>query len=94
MKKNITETIMRYNYWANEAKAYLEAYLKDKSDTNWKLVCGTGDCMCIYDPKHRQKATNKIQSFLWEEGYLRGEDTLEEYMNSGYFKDKYLEMAI
>ena len=89
-----TENEMRFTYWALEAIKLMEDYKADrKNETLWGALGCAGACMCEYDRKHAEPATEMVQSFLWEEGFLRGETSFECYFNSGYFNEKYAEKA-
>lgn len=84
------ENKLRFNYWASEAIKLMKEYKVDrKNKTLWGALNCAGACMCEYDRKHAEPITEIIQSFLWEEGFLRGETSFERYLNSGYFKEKY-----
>ena len=85
----IVERHLRLNFWIKEAFHYIKEYKANKNDDLWILVKGCGACVCEFDRKHSKKSTREIQSFIWEEAYLRGETSFEEYYKSGYFKEEY-----
>ena len=67
------ENKLRFNYWAFEAIKLMKEYKADrKNETLWGALNCAGACMCEYDRKHAEPITETIQSFLWEEGFLRG----------------------
>lgn len=84
------ENEMKYNYWLLEALKYIKAYKANRADdTLWGALNCCGACMCEFDRKHALDTTQKIQSFIWEEAFLRGETSYERYYESGYFLEKY-----
>lgn len=88
------ENKMKYNYWLMEAIKYIKAYKANRADNDlWILVQGCGACMCEFDRKHTLDSTQKVQSFIWEEAFLRGETPYERYLESGYFLEKYEKSA-
>jgi hypothetical protein len=88
------ENKMRFTYWTLEAIKLMKKYKADrKNETLWGALNCAGACMCEYDRKHTEPATEAVQRFLWEEGFLRGETSFERYFNSGYFNEKYAKRA-
>ena len=84
---------MKHLYWVSEALKFKKEYEENKTDKLWKLVKGCGACVCEFDRKHKEEITQFIQDFIWEEAYLRNEISYERYLNSGYFKEKYLKIG-
>jgi hypothetical protein len=88
------ENKMSFTYWTLEAIKLMKKYKADrKNETLWGALNCAGACMCEYDRKHTEPATEAVQRFLWEEGFLRGETSFERYFNSGYFNEKYAKRA-
>lgn len=88
------ENKMRFTYWTLEAIKLMKKYKADrKNEILWGALNCAGACMCEYDRKHTEPATEAVQRFLWEEGFLRGETSFERYFNSGYFNEKYAKRA-
>lgn len=80
--------------WASQglnALAYLMEHPKSKRAM---IVVETAAACCAeLDRKHRREETQILQSYVWEQGYLSGEDSYERYEQSGYFKEKYRKVA-
>lgn len=85
---------IRFNHWANLGLAALEILKKCPNDNKARIGVNTAAACCVeYDRKHEQEATQILQSYVWEQGYLSGECSYERYERSGYFKEKYRKVA-
>jgi hypothetical protein len=79
-----------YMKWAKNALGYMTEYQKTKSEKAWICAQTCGACLAELDRSHKEEITQLVQSFVWEVAYLRKEVEYERYLNSGYFKEKYL----
>lgn len=81
---------IRFNGWASLGLAALERLKECPNDNKARIEVDTAAACCAeYDRKHEQEATQTLQSYVWEQGYLSGECSYERYERSGYFKEKY-----
>lgn len=84
------ENRMRWEYWLSEAIQIFNRWQQDKTnETLWGAFCCCSACMVEYDRKHSEPETQKIQALGWGYAWVRGERTLEEYQNSGYFNEDF-----
>jgi methionine salvage enolase-phosphatase E1 len=76
--------------WA-KAGLYAIEMLKKHPDNHklTVLVKTAAACCAELDRGHKREETQTLQSYVWEQGYLSGEDSYERYEQSGYFKEKY-----
>lgn len=79
-----------YNGWARQGLGWLKVWKeKEQSDKVWLMIQVCGACVAELDRRHKKQPTEILQSFIWEQSFLRKETTYERYENSGYFKEKY-----
>jgi hypothetical protein len=80
-----------YNGWANQGLAWLKLWEEEGVHTEkaWIIIQTCGACCAELDRKHKEKPTEILQSFIWEQSYLKKETSYERYEKSGYFKEKY-----
>ncbi len=80
--------------WAKAGLAALEYLKRHPGNHKAKVYVETAAACCAeLDRKHRREETQILQSYVWEQGYLSGEDSYERYEQSGYFKEKYRKVA-
>lgn len=85
---------IRFNHWAKAGLAALDILKKHPKDNKAQVeIVVAAACCAEYDRTHTQKATQILQSYVWEQGYLSGECSYERYERSGYFKEKYRKVA-
>lgn len=91
--KTATKNLTKEEIFQGWAKAGLDAIeMLKKYPNNHKLttlVHTAAVCCGILDRTHKREETQTLQSYVWEQGYLSGEDSYEQYEQSGYFKEKY-----
>ena len=52
-------------------------------------------CICAeIDRSHKKPATCRLQKFVWTNAYILKKCTKEEFENSGYFDEKFLEKLL
>ena len=78
-----------YKGWSEGVDEAIQNYKNSPSEESWIIVEVIAAVLAELDRTHRRKTTQKIQSFVWEHAFLRGETCYERYFKSGYFKEEY-----
>ena len=80
--------------WARQGLNALEYLKKNPKSEKAKIIVNVAAACCAeLDRKHKREETQILQSYVWEQGFLSGEDSYERYEQSGYFKEEYRKVA-
>lgn len=71
---------------------FLNKYIKGDNSPKTLFEIEIAACICAeIDKTHKKLGTRRLQKFVWTHGYIKKECSHEDYENSGYFDEDYLE---